>query len=57
MAFGRMGMIINPLLKRASMGIMSQETEKISREHKCKWSIEKILWQKHQVFGKTIYTI
>ena len=39
------------------MGIMSQETKKILREHKYKWSIEKILWQKHPVFGKTIYTI
>ena len=34
------------LLKKVSMGIMSQETKKILREHKYKWSIEKILWQK-----------
>ena len=39
------------LLKKVSMGIMSQETKKILREHKYKWSIEKILWQKHPVFG------
>lgn len=45
------------LLKKVSMGIMSQETKKILREHKYKWSIEKSLWQKHPVFGKTIYTI
>ncbi len=55
MGFERME-LINTLLKKVSMGIMSQETKKIPREHRCKWSTEKILWQKHPVFGKTIYT-
>ena len=38
-------------------GVALKEWRSYTLSDKCKWSIEKILWQKHPVFGKTIYTI